>query len=153
MNQHNRFKFRWVAIPALIFFVFFVWTTDKVTLQGERTVYTVNCVNGTWNGSHCNGELTIGPRFRYRALKARGEVLFWILGSMEPSAKLTGCTIEDGRNWTCPESAEAPKSLTLAMSKGDPVRNPAWSTRPFHSISKVGWILLDLGVKHSAGID
>jgi hypothetical protein len=147
MKQLKRFKFRWIAIPAVFFFGFFVWTTDRVTLQGERTVYTVSCLHGTWTGNRCSGELATGPRVRYRALKIRGEVLFWVLGSTEPSAKLTACDIQDGRNWTCPESADAPKSLTLAMAKGEPLRNPAWSTRPFHSTSKVGWMLLNSGIK------
>lgn len=148
MDQSKRFQLRWVAIPALLALVFFVWTTDRVTLKGERTIYTVDCRNGNWVGNRCNGEIVAGPRFRYRALKLRGEVLFWILGVPEPSAKLTGCTIQDGRHWTCPASADAPKSLTLALANGEPVRNPAWPTRPFHTTSKVGWLLLrlELGV-------
>jgi hypothetical protein len=71
----------------------------------------------------------------------------------EPSSKLTACTIKDGRNWTCPASADAPKSLTLALSQGEPVRNPAWPTRPFHSTSKVGWLLLDAGFNFTHVID
>jgi len=153
MEHSNQLKFRWIAIPALLFLGFFVWTTDKITLQGERTIYTVNCLNGSWNGKRCSGEIATGPRFRYRALMAHGEVLFWVLGAQEPSSKLTGCKIEDGRNWTCPESADAPKSLTLALSGGKPVRNPAWSTRPFHSVSKVSWLLLRFGFKFVQVID
>jgi hypothetical protein len=84
---------------------------------------------------------------------ARGEVLFWVLGTSEPSSKLTGCTIKDGRNWTCPASAEAPKSLTLALSGGDPIHNSAWPTRPFHSKTKVGWWLLKSGLNVSQVID
>lgn len=145
MEHRQRFKIRWVGIPVLIFFAFFVWTTDKVTLQGERTIYTVNCLNGNWDGHRCSGDITAGPRFRYRALRARGEVLFWVLGAPEPSSKLTDCKIQDGRNWICPASADAPKSLTLALTEGEPVRNPAWPTRPFHSMSKVGWLLLKFG--------
>lgn len=146
MDQSKRFQLRWVAIPALLLLVFFVWTTDRVTLKGERTIYTVDCRNGNWVGNRCSGQIVAGPRFRYRALKLRGEVLFWVLGVREPSAKLTGCTIQDGRHWTCPASADAPKSLTLALSNGEPVRNPAWPTRPFHTTSKVGWLLLRSGL-------
>jgi hypothetical protein len=153
MVHSNSFKLRWVAIPAVLIFVFLIWSTDRVTLKGERTIYTADCRNGTWEGNRCSGRLAPGPRFRYRALKARGEVLFWILGSQEPSSKLTGCTIEDGRNWTCPASADASKSLTLALSSGEPVRDPVWPTRPFHSTSKVGWWLLDLGVNSEQVID
>jgi hypothetical protein len=78
MDEIKRFKFRWVATPVFLLLVFFIWSSDRVTLQGERTIYTVNCVNGTWDGHRCNGLLTTGPRFRYRALKAHGEVLFWV---------------------------------------------------------------------------
>jgi hypothetical protein len=145
MDRSKRFKLRWMAIPAVLCFAFFIWTTDKVTLQGERTIYTVDCRNGAWESNRCSGKLAAGPRFRYRALKAHGEVLFWVLGSQERSAKLTGCTIQDGRNWTCPASADAPKSLTLALSRGEPVRDPTWPTLTFHSTSKVDWILLRFG--------
>lgn len=145
MERNKRFKFRWVASPVLLMLVFFIWASDRVTLQGERTIYTVDCVNGRWEGNRCAGHIAAGPRFRYRALKARGEVLFWVLGAREPSSKLPGCTIQDGRNWTCPDSPEAPKSVTLAMARGDPLRNPAWPTRPFHAVSKVSWLLLDFG--------
>ena len=146
MEQNKRFKLRWMAVAAMLFFTFFLWTTDKITLQGERTIYTVECRNGTWEGSQCRGKLAAGPRFRYRALTAHGEVLFWVLGRQEPSAKLTGCAIQDGRNWTCPESADAAQSLTLAISSGEAIHNPAWPTRPFHATSKVDWWLLNAGL-------
>lgn len=136
---------RWVALPVLLFLVIFVWSTDRVSLQDERTVYTVNCVNGMWNGSRCSGTLSAGPRYRYRALKAHKEVLFWILGAQESSSKLISCTIQDGRNWTCPHSTDAPKSLTLEMARGEPLQNAAWSTRPFHAVPKVTWWLLEFG--------
>jgi hypothetical protein len=142
-----------MAIPVVLSLVFYIWTTDKVTLKGERTVFTVDCRNGTWNGNQCGGDIVQGPRFRYRALKARREVVFWVLGSQEPSEKLADCAIEDGRNWTCPATASASKSLTLAMSRGKPVHNPAWSTRPFHSVSKVTWLLVKFGFKYSLVIE
>ena len=147
MNQSRRRQLRWLAVSILVLMVYFIWTTDKITLQGERTVYTVNCVNGTWDGKRCTGDLDAGPRYRYRALKARGEVLFWVLNANEPSSKLTGCTIVDGRNWTCPLSADASKSITLALAAGDPQTNAAWPTRPLHQVSKMTWIFLDLGWK------
>ncbi len=153
MDHSKRLKLRWVMIPVMLVFAFFVWTTDKLSMQGERTIYTVDCRNGTWDGNRCSGKLAAGPRFRYRALAVRGEVLFWVLGVNEPSSKLTSCTIEDGRHWTCPASADAVKSLTLAMSHGEPVRNPAWPTRPFHSTSKVSWWLLDFGWNFSQAIN
>ena len=131
----------------LLLMIYFIWSTDKITLQGERTIYTVNCGNGAWHGNRCTGALDAGPRYRYRALRARGEVLFWVLGSKEPSSKLTGCTIADGRNWTCPVNADANKSITLALVGGDPLADAAWPTRPLHSVSKMTWVFLKLGWK------
>lgn len=145
MNQSRRRQLRWTAISLLLLMVYFIWTTDKITIQGERTVYTVDCANGTWEGKRCTGALTAGHRYRFRALKARGEVLFWVLGAKEPSSKLTGCTIQDGRNWNCPVGPDAKQSVTLALASGDPVTNPAWPTRPLHAVSKMTWIFLNNG--------
>lgn len=149
MTQTRRPKFRWFAVLVLMLLSVFIWASDRITLQGERTVYTVNCVNGTWAGDVCGGRITAGPRFRYRALKIRGEVLFWVLGLSEASSKLTGCEIQDGRNWLCPVSAGAAKSLTLGMANGYPLRNPAWPTLPFHAVPKASWVFLDLGLTHA----
>jgi hypothetical protein len=138
-------KLRWAAIPLVLCMALFIWASDKVTLQGERTFYTVECQDGAWDAGSCSGRLSAGPRFRYRALRARGEVLFWEIGAIEPSSKFTDCAIQDGRNWTCPGNGDSPKSITLALSRGEPVRNPAWPTRPFHLTSKFMWWLLDSG--------
>jgi hypothetical protein len=116
-------------------------------------VYTVNCIKGAWEGNRCSGELAAATRYRYRALKNRGEVLFWELGSPEPSTKLSKCMIQDGRNWTCPLSPEAAKSITLALVRGQPVHDPAWPTRPFYSVSKLSWTLIDLGLKFTQSAD
>ena len=153
MNQHRRRQLRWLTVSIFVLMVYFIWTTDKITLQGERTVYTVTCGSGgngspgVWEGNRCTGELDAGPRYRYRALKVRGEVLFWVVGANEPSSKLTGCTVMDGRNWTCPVSPDANKSITLALSSGDPIVNAAWPTRPLHGVSKMTWIFLEMGWK------
>lgn len=122
------------------------WAGDYVTLQGERTVYTVACEQGTWNGERCTGKLAAAGRYRFRALRAHREVLFWVVGSTEPSGRFTDCDIKDGRNWTCKPSAESARTITLAMAKGRPVPNPAAETRAFHSVSKVRWLLLKYGI-------
>ena len=73
------------------------WANDFVSLQGERTIYTAQCEQGSWNGKHCSGRLAAGPRYRFRALKAHREVIFWTVAvASEPSGKLTDCTIRDG---------------------------------------------------------
>jgi hypothetical protein len=122
-----------------------LWATDFVTLQGEWTIYTAECKQGAWNGDRCTGKLVAAERYRFRALKARGEVLFWMVGSKEPSGRFTQCAIENRENWACKANADSPRSITLAMSKGHPVADPAANTRSFHSVSKVTWLLLHFG--------
>ena len=125
-----------------------IWSSDSVTLQGERTIYTADCDSGRWASNTCSGRMLAGNRYRYRALKAHGEVFFWIFGSStEPSGKLVDCTIQDGRNWSCPATnIDAARTVTIALKYGHPVSNPAWPTRPLHSVSKVAWYMLKIGI-------
>ena len=144
----KRVQMRWFFLTGLAGVCFFIWGSDSITLQGERTVYTVECVDGIWSGSRCTGKFVATSRYRYRALKAHNEVLFWVVGSPEPSLKFSRCAIQDGRNWKCPaENADAPKSVTLAMMQGNPVRDAAWPTRPLHRVSKWTWMLLNSGLR------
>ena len=141
-------RMRWVFLIALAALSLFIWGSDSITLQGERTVYTVECLDGKWSDHHCTGNLIAGSRYRYRALRAHSEVFFWIAGSSEPSGKMSGCVVHDGRNWECPATtADAQKSVTLAMAHGKPIRNAAWPTRPLHPVSKWTWLLLDAGLR------
>jgi hypothetical protein len=120
----------------------FLWSVDFITLQGEWTVYTAECKQGTWNQDQCLGKLVASDRYRFRTLKRRKEVLFWIPGSDEPSGRLTPCEVENRSNWTCSSGADSPRSITLTMNKGRPVSDPAANTRPFHAVSKIRWMLL-----------
>jgi hypothetical protein len=123
--------------------VFVAWANDAMTLQAERTVYTVACQGGGWEGERCTGKLVASDRYRFRALKAHSEVLFWVAGSSaEPSGRLSPCEIKDGRNWSCKPSAEAARTITLKMVRGRAVPDPSANTRPFHAISKWRWLLL-----------
>ena len=122
------------------------WASDFLTLQGERTVFTVECSAGVWAGDRCSGKLVSGPRYRYRALKAHSEVIFWIVGGVEPSAKFSACVIQDGRNWRCQPNADASRSITLEMVQGVPVAGPPALTRSFHMVSKWRWYLLEHGI-------
>ena len=136
-----------IAICALLGFA--GWASDFITMQGERTIYTVECQAGSWNGDRCSGQLVVGPRYRYRALPPHSEVIFWTAGTSEPSGKFADCTIRDGRNWLCKPNGDAPRSITLQMAEGVPIAGPA--TRPFRSVSKWRWMLLQRG--WSAGGD
>jgi hypothetical protein len=126
-------------------FVLFVWAIDFVTLQGERTIYTTQCRGGNWVDDRCTGNLAAAQRYRFRALKPKNEVVFWIVGSAEPSGKLTQCTIQDGRNWSCTPGADASKSITLQMKRGEAVHDVLGNTPPFHAVPKWKWFLLRFG--------
>ena len=136
------------VLPGLMVGIFIgalLWVIDFVTLEGEWTVYTVECKQGTWNSDRCTGKLVAAQRYRFRALKGHGEVLFWIVGSTEPSGRFTQCEIKNRGNWTCKANADSPRSITLTMSKSRPVPDPAANTRPYPAVPKVKWLLLHYG--------
>jgi hypothetical protein len=132
-----------VAVAAL-------WASDKITFQDERTIYTVDCSGGEWQGLHCTGRLVPADRFRFRALKPHREVVFWTVGAAAPSGKFTDCDIKDGRNWTCKPIADSPRTITLQMSKGMPVPDSLGRAKAFHAISKWHWFLLRWGIPISS---
>jgi hypothetical protein len=135
-----------ILIGAIVVLGAMAWITDTVTLQGERTVYTVECQSGTWQGQRCVGKLKPAERIRFRALKAHREVLFWTVGAVEASGKFTDCQIQDGRNWTCNPGADASRTITLQLVHGLPVADSGGRTRPFHAVAKWRWWLLYWGV-------
>jgi hypothetical protein len=136
----------WVfVIVVLAALGFAAWASDFVTMQGERTIYTVDCRGGVWKDDRCTGSLQAGLRYRYRALRPHSEVVFWTVGTSEPSGKFGDCTVKDGRNWTCKANADAPRSITLQMAEGAPVAPEGASTRPFRAVSKWRWLLLQRG--------
>ena len=136
-----------LLLPAgMVLLAALAWATDLVTLQGERTVYTVRCERGTWVADRCTGVMVAGDRYRYRALKAHAEVIFWVAGSAEPSGKFTGCEIRDGRNWACKPNQDAARSVAVEMSRGRPVAQPGAGTKAFHAVPKFVWLMLDLGL-------
>jgi hypothetical protein len=120
------------------------WASDFLTFQGERTVYTADCISGEWKDDRCTGRVGAGYRYHYRAVKSNGEVLFWTVGSREPTDRLSNCAIIDGRNWTCPRNADAAKSVTLQMVNGTPRPTAGAGTVPCHRISKWRWFVLHI---------
>lgn len=146
-----------VRVWAFVIFVlaalgFAAWASDFVTPQGERTIYTVECSNGVWHGEQCSGQVAAGTRYRYRALKPHREVIFWMVGSNEPSGKFNDCTIQDGRNWVCKVCADAARSITVQMAQGVPVAAAPTVTRPFRAVSKWRWLLLQRGFTASRAV-
>lgn len=144
MNLTRMVRFAPLLIVAIMLGVF-LWGIDFLTLQGEWTIYTVECIQGTWSDNQCTGKLAASDRYRYRALQRRKEVLFWVPGSTEPSGRLSPCEVESRANWTCQAGGDSPRSITLVMAKGRPVADPAANTRPFHAVSKFKWMLLKYG--------
>lgn len=138
----------WMTVVLILGFALAVaWAGDSITLQGERTVYTVECRDGSWQQQRCGGTLAAGARYRFRALRAHNEVVFWTVGAVgEPSGKYAGCRIADGRNWSCPPNADAKLTVTLQMVRGVPLPDPSGSTRSFHSVAKWRWWLATLGL-------
>lgn len=144
----------WASLAMVILsFGLAAWSNDYITLQGERTVYTAGCQEGVWAGNRCTGKLVAADRYRFRALKPRGEVFFWIAGSPERSGRFTECQITDGRNWVCKANADATRSITLRLSRGRPATEPAVETRPFHAVSKIRWMLLKYGMSFGDSVD
>ncbi len=131
---------------AIGLFVAMIWVSDKVTLQGERTVYAVECADGGWSDLRCTGKLKAGPQYRFRASKTRQEVVFWTAGSSDPSGKYTDCRVKDRGNWSCNIGADQPPSITQEMLDDRPVRGGGGPTLPFHAVPKWKWYALNIGI-------
>lgn len=123
-----------------------IWASDQITLEGERTIYTVTCDQGSWDGLRCKGRMVAGDRYRYRALKNRNEVIFWIVGSPTPSGKYSDCSIRNRGNWSCNATAGPRQSITLEMMNERATHAPAGLALPFHAISKWKWWILHAGL-------
>jgi hypothetical protein len=133
-------------LGAALLLAFWMWMSDFITIQGERTIYTADCRGGTWRGLSCTGTLVAANRYRFRALPPHNEVLFWTAGSREPSGRFGSCVIRDGRNWACPPNAEAQRTIALAIAHGQAVHDTTGKTQPFHAIGKWRWLLLRWGI-------
>ncbi len=134
------------AVAAVVLVAALLWGSDRITLQGERTIYTVDCDGGQWNGTECSGRLTPGKRYAFRASKSRHEVLYWIRGSDAPSGKFTECTVTDRDNWSCnAASGGGAQTIAFEMVKGRPTRAGSALPVAYHSVPKWKWWLMDAG--------
>ena len=135
------------SVTGVAVFGFFVWVSDQITLQGERTIYTVTCEDGLWDDLHCTGKMVAGARYRYRASQSRREVIFWVAGSATPSGKYTDCNVRDRGNWSCKPTLDTPPSITVEMMNDRATHGPATLTVPFHAVPKWKWWLLRAGIR------
>lgn len=144
----------WLSIFVVFFSLCVVaWGTDFVTLQGETTVYTVDCKDGVWQSKACSGKLAASHRYRFRALRAHEEVLFWTIGASGPSHKYSNCKVQDGRNWWCPASTDAAHTIAREIRRGEVMDDPALPLRPYRAVSKWRWILLRWGLPAGSSAD
>jgi hypothetical protein len=123
-----------------------IWSSDQITFEGERTLYAVNCVDGSWDGLRCTGRLAAGDRYRFRASRTRQEVVSWIAGSTEPTRIHRGCDVKDRGNWKCPAQADAASPITYEMVNSRLVPSAAGAAAPLHGVPKWQWWALRLGV-------
>ena len=145
---------KWVAIVlALAGICVVLWASDKITYEGERTVYTVRCEQGEWQDLRCNGKMVAAERYRFRASTVKQEVLYWVVGSPAPSGKFSQCKVKDRGNWSCPENAGQPPTIAHEMVNGRPTRSAGDHDLPFRAVPKWVWWVLDAGVHvyHRAG--
>ena len=141
--MHKALLFALVIVVGL---GIFIWASDRVTLEGERTVYTVNCEQGVWEGLHCTGRITAGDRHRFRSSRSRREIVYWIAGSSSPSGKFTDCQIVDRDQWTCQAQAGEVPTITHEMSDARPGHHLEGSDSPFHAVNKWKWWALHWGL-------
>jgi hypothetical protein len=146
MTTWRRFRRYAVALLLLCAFALAIWASDRITLQGERTVYTVNCEQGEWQGTRCTGKLVPGPRYAFRASTLRQEVIYWIRGSKEPSGRYADCTVIDRDNWTCNEQSGQQPSVAYEFDKGRPTKSDDGKMIPFHDVPKWKWWLMKMGI-------
>ena len=137
---------KWVAVVLVVAGLGVVlWASDKITIQGERTMYTVHCDGGEWDGLQCRGTMVAGERYRFRASNIKQEVLYWVVGSPAPSGKFTQCKVKDRGNWACPENAGQPPTITHEMVNGHPKRDGTDRDLAFKAVPKWVWWVLDWG--------
>lgn len=141
MLQKSILGFLFVAIVVVA-----LWASDRITLQGERTIFTVKCEGGSWQGRHCTGNMLPGEQYAFRASHKRNEVIYWVRFSNAPSGKFTDCMVKDRDNWSCNVQLDQKPALTFEMVKGKPTRGGEGISMPFHNVAKWKWWLLDAGI-------
>ena len=123
----------------------FIWSSDRITLEGERTIYTVECVQGAWESLRCSGRMVAGDRHRFRSSRSRREVVYWIAGSSASSGKYADCDVTDRDLWSCTAHDGDKPSIAHELVDGRPVQRHAGLDQPFHAVNKWKWWALRLG--------
>lgn len=136
-----------ISISAVVAVLgFAIWAGDCITPDGQRTVFTAECEQGAWLGSKCGGRLIAGRRYVFQAIKKKGEVDFWVIGSPASLGSFTDCAIRDGRDWSCKPNHDATRTIAHELDKGLPVPDASGSTLSFHQVPKWKWLLMACGL-------
>ena len=135
------------GLLVLVVFGLLIWLSDRITLQGERTIYLVKCEQGAWKVTRCSGSLVPGERYAFRASPRRHEVIYWIRGSDLPSGKYTDCTVIDRDNWSCNVGTDQQPTIAYEMVNGRPTRGAQGLALPFHDVPKWKWWLMKVGIE------
>ena len=146
MSKRRAIKDALFGVAAVLVLGLLVWASDTITLQGERTIYTVNCEHGVWKDLGCTGKMVAGDRYRYRASTSRHEVIFWVAGSPKPSGRYTDCDVRNRGNWSCNATLDAAPSITHQMANDRATHGPDGLTVAFHALPKWKWWLLNSGL-------
>jgi hypothetical protein len=138
-----------ISVLLLLIVVGLVWASDQITLQGERTIYTVTCDHGTWSGNRCTGALAPSDRHAFRASRTRQEVIYWIRGSQQPSEKYTDCRVENRDNWACRARADQkPLPLReLIHGRPTPAFEDSTTAVRLHAVAKWKWYAVQIGLR------
>ena len=133
-----------MTLALLLFAGILIWASDRITLQGERTIFTVKCQGGEWINGRCTGTLVPGDRYAFRASVRRQEVLYWIRGAKSPYGKYSDCQVKDRDNWKCTVPAGPDSTKIEAMIAGQPTSGCAGLPAPLHRVAKWRWWLMEL---------
>jgi hypothetical protein len=134
------------VIVIVVSLAAFIWASDRITLEGERTIYTVGCEQGVWDGLRCTGRITAGDRYRFRASRSRHEIVYWIAGSPKPSGKYNDCDVTDRDRWSCKAGPGDLPTIAHELQDGKPVQRAASPDLPFHAVHKWKWWAMDMGI-------
>ncbi len=136
-----------ISVLVIVALGVFIWSTDRITFQGERTVYTVTCDGGAWVDAHCTSKLVATARYTFRASRSRQEVLYWIVGSNTPSGRYADCHVENRGNWSCNVAiGNQPPTVTYEMKNDRPVPGLEGLAVPFHAVPKWKWWAIRYGI-------
>lgn len=124
----------------------FIWASDRITLEGERTIYTVACEQGVWDGLRCTGRIKAAERYRFRASRSRHEIVYWVAGSPRPSGKYLDCDVTDRDRWSCKAGPGDLPTIAHELQDGKPVQRIGGVDLPFHAVHKWKWWAMDFGI-------